>query len=226
MDDPIRPGNDTLVKVKIHGEEYDARYVKNCHTCTHPARLAIEEALLGQHSYQSIATQYSAMEIETPDGEVVTTPTLRWQSVRNHYRNGHMPLEIAALRALSDKRAAEMSASYNGTLERHIGRYDLAETIVAAGYQRIVSGAAVVEPRDALAAAKFLHDAEQGSQVDAEAWSEAMQVYFETVQELMPPQLWDTLVQRLSVNPVLRAIEQRMEAQQNNVVDAEIVTND
>jgi hypothetical protein len=221
-DVPVRPGADTLIKVKINGEEYHAKYVKACHTCTHPARLAIEEALLGQHSYQAIASQYSGVEIEAEDGEVFTCPELSWTSVRTHYRNGHMPLEVAALRALADKRSEELADSYNGTLERHVSRYEVAETILAKGYERILSGATPIDAGQTLAAAKFLHDAEQGSQVDAEAWSQAMQVYFEVAQELMPEDIWAQFVQRLSVNPVLKAIERKMNSE-DGVIEGEIV---
>jgi hypothetical protein len=217
-----RPSADTLVKVKINGAEYHAKYVKACHTCTHPARLAIEEALLGSHSYQAIATQYSGVEIEDEHGEVFTCPELAWTSVRTHYRNGHMPLEVAALRALADRRSEEMADSYNGTLDRHVSRYEVAETILAKGYQNILSGSAEVDARDALAAAKFLHEAEQGSQVDAEAWSQAMQVYFEVAQEVMPEALWMQFVQKLSTNPILKAIEKKMNSE-DGVIEGEIV---
>jgi hypothetical protein len=221
--DLVRPQGDALVKVNINGREYDAKYVASCHTCTHPARLAIEEALLGSHTYQQIAALYSGVQIEDADGEQFTTPEIGWGSIRNHYRNGHMPLEVAALRELADRRSAEMSASYNGTLERHVTRFQVAESILQKGYDNLVSGNMEVDAKDTLAAAKFLQEAEQGSQVDAEAWSQAMQVYFETVQRLMPPDMWKRFVAELSKNPILKALEQKLNADDGDVIDAEVV---
>lgn len=221
MNEPV-PLRSSLVRIRVGGRNFDAKRVANCHTCTHPARMEVERRLIEGYSFASISQEFSEVEWRKGDGSVQVLPTLNWTSVRNHYRNGHMPLTAATIRDITEQRAEELGQSYNESINRVVDHVTAARTILQEGFDRIVSGAEQVSVRETLAAAKLLKEIEDRSlgSVDTEVWSEAMMIYFQTAQELMPPEMWATFAQRLTTNPVLRGLTEKM-ARETRVVDSE-----
>lgn len=225
MTDPDAPDpRSSLVKVRIGPKTYDAVYSPSCHTCTHPARAAIEEKVLLNYAYSAIATMYSGRAVEGPEGEDLTLPDLSWTSIRNHYRNGHMPLEHAAAAKLVERRSEEMAGQIETAVDRVIEHRDVVQTVLERGYERIQQSLEEPDVKDTLAAAKLLADLDSrmgGAATTDEAWGEAMQVYFETARRLMPPEMWARFTRELQQNPVLRAIEAKQNG--DDVIDAEVV---
>lgn len=212
----------SLVQVRIGNRTYEATYSPRCHTCCHPARMQIEEMILQNHSYRSIAGQFSGQRLPSPDGSTAELPPITWNSIYHHFKAGHTPLGPATLRALSERRAARVGSSYEEATERFVDHVVLAEAVVGRTHERLVSGEIEPDVRDGLAAAKLLKDVEDGAHrnTDVEAWGQAMTVYFEAAQRIMPPQMWAQFTAALAVDPILRAIGSRGA---ESVVDAEIV---
>jgi hypothetical protein len=211
----------SMVQVKIGNKTYDAVYVSSCHTCTHPARMLIEEAILQNFSFRAIAERFSEKEIEGEGGQLVTLPRMTHQSIYGHFHNGHMPLEAATLRRLAEKRARQIGSQYEEAAEQFVDHVVLAEATVARVYERMVKGEIEPEVKDGIAAAKMLADVESSTTagLDAEAWSEAMMIYFETAREHMDPPAWSRFTQALSANPILRSLERRL-SPDPNVIDS------
>jgi hypothetical protein len=202
----------SMVQVQIGQRVYDAVYISSCRTCTSPARMLIEEKILQNFSFRAIAEQFSETVVEGENGHPQTLPRITHQSIYGHFHNGHMPLEAATLRRLAEKRARSIGADYEAQAEQFVDHVVLAEATVARVYERMAKGEIEPEVKDGLAAAKMIAEIEATTSkgLDAEAWSDAMQVYFETAQQFMDPTTWGRFTRALSVNPILRALEKRL----------------
>ena len=209
------PYAQSLVRIRIGNQEYDAKFSKYCKVCNNPARMEIEACLVKGDSYKAITRHFSDTQWNGRDGSSIVLPELPWQSIRNHYLSGHMPLNAAALRQITEERAQQIGAAYEDSTARLVDQYTVAKAIVHRGYERMVTGEIEPEIKDTIAAAKLLKEIEdtQTGSVDAEVWSEAMMIYFETAQELMPPDMWAQFTRKLGANPVLRGLAQKMQQQ-------------
>lgn len=215
------PLHDSLVRVQVAGRIFDAKLVRNCHTCTHPARQFIEQRLIEGYAYAVIANEFSEVDVSKGDGTVQTLPRVTPDSISSHYRRGHMPLTGSTIRDLTEQRAQELGKAYTDGVNRVVDHVVAARTILQEGFDRVVSGAEQVSVRETLAAAKLLQDIEDRSQqsAGAEMWSEAMMIYFQTAQELMPPDMWEVFSRRLETNPILRDLAERI--RETRIVDSE-----
>jgi hypothetical protein len=108
----VQEARSALIRVKIGNREYDAARVPQCDTCTHPARIEIEKRLLSGHSYREIARHYSETEYAV-GSDTRVFPKVGFMSIRNHFQQGHMPVEAAALRQILDERSAALSEHYD-----------------------------------------------------------------------------------------------------------------
>lgn len=218
------PGR-ALIKVRIHGREYDAVRDNRCQTCMHPARLEIEEKILQGVPYPQLARLYSGVEWTNADGTTITLPRVDWQSIRNHYKAEHLPIEAAVLREIADQRAQELGQRYEEQTTTLVDGYSYAKQVLAITAQSLATGKLQPDVKDGLAAAKLIQEMESSAQgnVDSEAWSEAMTIFFETAQKFMPPDAWQQFGTALATNPILAAIQQRLAGQSDDVLDAEVV---
>lgn len=215
----------SLVQVRIGNKTYDAHHSPMCLTCNHPARMNIEERILQNYSYKAIVREFSEVEHRDAHGNVTVLPRIGYNSLRNHFEKGHMPLHTAALRSLSEQRATQIGSKYEDALGKFVDHYTFAEAVVSKGHERLVNGEIEPDIKETLAAAKFMKEVQDGqsANLDEEAWSQAMAVYFEVAQQMMPPEMWERFAQQLSVNPILRALAKRANNPDESVVDAEIV---
>lgn len=213
-----------LVRVEIAGKVYDAARVPQCATCTHPARIEIERRLLLGHGYREIATYYSETEYVS-GGLTKVFPPVGFMSIRNHFKSGHMPVEAAVLRQITEERARELSEHYEEETAKIVDGYSFARQVLHKAQESLISGDVKVGVQDGIAAARLLREMETqaGGDIDAEVWSQAMTVYFETAQKIMPPEMWVQFTTLLAQNPVLVAIQKRLEATPDDTIDAEIV---
>ena len=223
--EPI-PINRSLVQVKVGGRVYDAVRDPRCHTCTHPARHEIEELITQGYSYRGVASTYSEVDWQDADGKVHRLPKLSFQSVFYHFKHGHMPATAEAMRRIIERRAEKIGAAqYEKQIEQIVDQHIFAEQVLVRAQERLAKGEIEPEVKDGIAAAKFLQEVEAQTQqgLDVEAWSAAMQRYFEIAQQMMPPDMWHHFTQTLSRDPILRSIAARSNQQQ--IEDAEIVDN-
>lgn len=220
------PESRSLVQVKIGNKVFDARKDPKCKVCNHPARMEVEMAIADGWAYSRIARDYSNVDYSVGE-RAMTLPVLSWQNVRTHFRAGHMPMGVELQRRLSEKRAAEIGSKYEDAADKFVDHYVVAQAVLHRGHERLVRGELEPDLKDTMAAAKFLKEIDDAAagQLDTEAWSQAMTIYFETAQELMEPPVWQAFIRKLSTNPVLAAIARKLEGQDDdpNVVDAEIV---
>jgi hypothetical protein len=223
------PGSDVvearsaLVKVKIGGREYDAVRNPQCNTCMHPARAEIEKRLLSGHSYRDIADHYSNTEY-TVGGETRVFPRVGFMSIRNHFQQGHMPVEAAALRRVLDERTRELSEHYEEETSRIVDGYGFAKQVLLRSQEELTTGSLRPTIQDGLAAAKLIAELEAaaGGSVDAEIWAQAMTRYFEILRDMLPDDLWEAYAARLTTDPVLRSIQKRVEGVSDpDALDAE-----
>lgn len=212
-----------MVQVRIGNRIFDAVHEPSCHTCTHPARMFIEERIIQNWSYRRIAQTFSGVDFEIEPGRMEQMPHVGYHSIRNHFLRGHMPLQAATLRQLAERRAAQIGSTYEQAAGQFVDQVVLAEAVVTRAYERMASGEIEPEVRDGLQAAKFLQEVNDRTQagLDAEAWSQAMQIYFETARQFMPDEMWAQFTQSLTANPILRALARRME-QSDDIIDGEI----
>lgn len=211
----------SVVRVKIGNKVVDARKVKSCLTCNHPARMAIEEMLIHGESYQAIIRRFSEVEYSV-SGRKQILPKIDYQVLRAHYKNGHMPLDAAVVRGLIEQRAAEIGSNYEEIGERFADKVLFARMVVAKGQQRLATGELQPDVKETLAAAKFLQDIEDATKgaEGTEVWAQAMEVYFTVAQQVMPIEMWTRFVALLDSNAILRGIAKRLNS---DVLDAELV---
>lgn len=218
----------SLVQVEIGGKVYDARFEKQCHTCTHPARPEIEEKIILGQSYRDIAMQYSETIYRNADGSETQMPAISWMSIYNHFKQKHLPVERAVVRQILDERAQKLSESYDEQTARLVDGHALAQHVMQETHRRLVNGDLSPSVRDGLAAAKLIKELEGESDggFDAEVWSEAMVAYFETAQRIMPPEMWHRFTAALAQNPVLLSIQRRLESTDPEPLDAEFTVDE
>lgn len=210
------PFTNSLVQVRIGNKTYDARYEKSCKTCTHPARMEIESALVMGDGYRQVARTFSSIEWEGRDGSRQILPEINHQSIRNHCLRGHMPLSAAALRQITEDRTHALGLNYEEMADRYVDHYTVARAIVQKGHERLVQGELEPDLRETLAAAKLLKEIEDAQQtgLDVEMWNQAMVAYFEIARELMPPDMWAEFTRRLRENEVLQQLAAKQQQAQ------------
>lgn len=228
MDDEIAPYSESLIQVQIGNRRYSAVRVPNCLTCQHPARMLIEEQIALQRPFRKIAEYFSMKTVELEDGVPTLLPRITHQNIHTHYTRGHMPVEVATMRRLAERRAQQIGVALESASDQFVDQVILAEATVARTYERMMLGKIEPEIKDGLAAAKFLQDVQDKAQggLDSEAWSVAMTVYFEKAQQFMSPEVWQQFTEALRTDPILRGIAQRAQAsEQEEPIDVEYEVN-
>lgn len=219
----VQETRSALIRVKIGNREYDAARNPQCDTCTHPARIEIEKRLLSGHSYREISRHYSETEYAV-GGETRVFPKVGFMSIRNHFQQGHMPVEAAALRQILDQRSAALSEHYDEETARIVDGHGFAQQVLRRAQEELVVGNLKPSVQDGLAAAKLIAEMEAaaGGQVDGEIWAEAMTRYFEIVRANVPDDLWEAIGIAMMNDLVLKSIQRRIEgAGEPEPLDAE-----
>lgn len=216
----------SMISVRVGNRSYPAKFVNTCRVCTHPARALIEERLLYNDTYPSIAAWVSEQQSETLDGAHIEWPPVTVPQLGGHYRGGHCPVDTQVLHELTEQRAAETGVNYEQSLGRIVDHVVLTQQIATRGQERLTRGEIAPDVKETLAAAKLLHDM-QTSAAQAEvtdhlgAFQDALDIYFGEARRVMTSEQWTQFTLALTNNPVLREIAGRF--QESNVVDAEIV---
>lgn len=220
----------SLVQVRVGNRVYNARRAPGCACCNHPARMDIERRIVEGHPYTQIAREFSEVEY-TVRGAVKILPRIGWSSIRAHYLSNHMPVEASSVRDIAEQRAKELGLHAEDLEERLVDTYLTARLVMSKGVENLANGVTSPTIKETLAAAKLLHDFERDDEMgagDVDDWQEAMTIYFTQAKEIMPPELWEKFVRRLSLNPQLRALAARMEGSSGSedIMEAEVVERD
>lgn len=218
------PGH-ALIKVRIGNRTYDAVRDGRCQTCMHPARMEIEEKVVQGIGYRPIAEQYSETRWTNADGTTITLPKITWTSILGHCTSRHLPVEMAAYQQILEERAREMGQKYEEMTSSVVDGFVFSKQVLAATQMALATGELKPDIKDGLAAAKLIKEMEDSAQgsVETEAWSQAMTIFFETAQKFMPPDMWAHFGASLAGNPILAAIQNRLNGTQDDTVDAEVV---
>lgn len=195
----------SLLTVKIGGREYPLRHVSTCRVCTSPFRLDIERALVAGHSYKNILSLL-------PDDEDRPSTS----DMRKHVRDQHLPLPDIQKRALIERRAEQIGRSIEEGQEILVDYVGVNEMMIQQGFQDLQDGKIAMKASDLISALKLRHDIErtQEGTVSDEMWAEALMEYLSITKRILPPELWDRFGAELQGSPVLQAIAQKMNQQQ------------
>lgn len=215
----------SMVNLRIGGRVIPAVRSNRCRVCTHPARPLIEERIISNDTYPSIAEWVSNKEVEQIDGTLVDWPPLNVDQIVRHYNNGHCPIDAQLLHELSEQRMTELGLSYEEPVGRIVDHVVITKLIAAKGQQLLATGQIEPGVADTLAAAKLLREIEsdqvqQGT--DMSAYAQAMEQYFVTVQRIVTTDQWRQIGAALSSNPVLKELTAKMTTE-DDIEDAELV---
>jgi hypothetical protein len=212
-----------MVQVQIGERTYPAHYSARCPVCNHPGRGLIEERILTNDSYVSIAAWVSDVDTVTIEGIEVRWPPLTTTQLSHHFNSNHCPVDARVLKELSEQRAEQLGVDYNELTGPFVDHLVYAKMVLLQGQQRLARGEIKATMRDTLAAARLLADIESAAEGEdgmdqLQAYADAMEQYFLTVQRIVSPEQWQQIGTALEANPVLKQIAAGLEIQ-----DAEIV---
>lgn len=191
----------SVIMVDIGGRQYPMKTIAQCRTCMSPYRLEIEQAVLEQHSYMSIAM---AIADRTPG----RLPNPGHQSIRDHVLKNHMPIGPTAERALVEKRAEQIGRDIENYASGLADYATVNEIVIQRGMERLARGELQPSMSELLAAIRMQHTIESTSEegLDSAAWQEALVAYLEVAQRFIPPDSMQAYGQALANHPVLRAM--------------------
>lgn len=193
----VRGAGNSAIIYRVGGREYPLKTNRQCRVCMSPHRFDIEDALINGRTYRKIVESL-------PEGHELVTA-----NVKNHYLNGHLPLEQAATRQIIEARAERVGKSIEDAAQSLVDGLTLAEVVVQKTFEGIASGEIAPDLKDGLAAAKFLADFgeyDEDGGTDMMAVSEAFMVYHDAAAEVMTPEQFAAFGEMLTTSPVLRAL--------------------
>jgi hypothetical protein len=201
---PVAPGRiQSVVSYRVGGREYAMKTNRQCKVCMSEYRFQIEEHLISGRVYKRIH------ESLPEDAEISV------RNIKDHYNNGHMPLEQAAIRQIVETRAEKVGKRIEDSVDSLVDGMTLAEVVVQKTFDAIAAGEIRPDLKDGLTAAKFLAEMgeydEGGS--DMAAITEAFIVYHEQAEQVMSPEQFEAFGQALKTNPVLKALASRYDGE-------------
>lgn len=204
----------SIIKIKIGNRTYDVPRSKHCPVCMHPGRYAIEERMLLNYSYPSIVKWISGSEITLPDGSTEPWPEVSAHSLRSHRNKGHVPMDTQLFNALVEQRAEAEGIDLETYTGRFVDEVVANQIVLSRGVERILKGEIEPDVKDVLTASKLMGDlraaAGQGQGTSEEEFMEVMRVYFTAVQNTVSEDQWLEIVNTISRNPVVVAMQEKM----------------
>jgi hypothetical protein len=175
--------------------------VAQCRTCMSPYRLEIEQAVLEQRSYMSIANAL----LDRAEGRL---PHPGHQSIRDHVLKNHMPIGPTAERALVEERAKAIGRDIETYASGLADYATVNEIIIQRGMDRLARGELQPSMSELLTAIRMQHTIEATTEdgLDSAAWQEALVAYLEVAQKFIPADQMQAYGQALANHPVLRAM--------------------
>lgn len=191
----------SVLMYRIGGRSYPLKSAATCLVCRSVHRFDIENEIVAGRVYAQIARSL-------PESAGINA-----RNIGDHFRNGHMPLEVEESRRVLEHRARERGKDIEAGADSLVDGLVLAEAVVRKGYEALQRGDLQPDMKDVLAAARLLETFGYGedSGPDQGAIVEAFMVYHETAARYMTPDAFARFGADLSRNPVLRALVARFE---------------
>jgi hypothetical protein len=206
------------VKQTLGGREYSMFSAPKCFVCQSPMRLDIERCIIQGYGYGAIVQRIRPHLVL---GEVRTFTA---RHLRNHMKQGHMPLREMAKRAAYDLRMEEMGEDLESAMGRCSDNVTLFREIVAQGYEDLVEGRMDLSAGDVMRAASALAKVETGSDnIDLLEVQQAFGIFGQIVTsifgmieagELRPEDASKQLGTMVSTNVTLAQLNERWYAKQ------------
>jgi hypothetical protein len=195
----------SVVSYRIGGREHPMVRNRRCKVCMSPYRFQIEENLVEGRTYGKIITHL-------PEDHELST-----RNIKDHYLNGHMPMEVSATRQVVEAQARRVGKSIENHADSLVDGITLAHTVIQKTFESIAKGETIPTPRDGLRAMKVLSDLgeyDSAGGMDMDAMVEAFVIYMDNAEAHMTPEQFEDFHRALDTNPVLKALERRYQEQQ------------
>lgn len=192
--------NLSLASVRLGGRAYPWRAEARCMVCRSPHRLEVEERTVAGDSWKSIADSL-------PDNSGLSE-----RNLADHFRNGHLPVQDAAVVRLAEQQAEERGEVVEAGAAVVVSHLDFARAVVGRVRQRLVDGEIEPDLRDGLRATELLLRYEPVDEADQVAWTQAIMAYHDTAEQIMDPEAFQRFTQALSENPILSELVRRHES--------------
>jgi len=180
----------------IGGYRYNAIVAPGCKVCHHHLRGRIE---------YWVALGYGWVDcvVNLPNNSMLNA-----QNIRDHFRKGHMPLQLAARRAISAQRSEELGIDIDkqGLLIKD--SLVLLRSVVHQAAEDVLGGHVVVTLSDAIRAAaslaKIESEMESDDSLSMDEVTEGMRVFLATARATMTTGQWQEFSREIEINSFMR----------------------
>lgn len=210
-----RPTLNDLLPVEAGGNNYDFKYERRCRVCSAGTGvLELVNSLLASGStYRDVLR---ALDVFNETKE--KSRKISYSSIRNHQKR-HMPFEAQAIRDIVERRAEKEQKDFVDGYGTIITPASYAEVMMQKGFESLVSGGAIITPREGLQAARTLHSFTRGEtegQIDAATAIAQLNRIINAVKRVATGEQIEKIVALLEEESFVDAIEE-----EDRVVDAE-----
>lgn len=201
----VRP---SAVMYQVGGRSYPMKSAVLCKTCQSHYRLEIESQIIKGYGYSGIVRNL-------PD-----SCELNERNIREHVRNGHMPLDETIRHKIIEDRAKEngkLLEEEAGTVVDHIG---FARVGIQKCFEDIMQGKQNVSVAEANQMANILLKAEQyaqGTDVDNYMVMQGFTTMLDILRTMLPADQYQDFGNRLAATPFLKSLM----SQSPSVIDVE-----
>ena len=156
-----------------------------CHVCKSKYRKAIDRMIAMGTSYVEISRIFSNEE-----------DTIDRRSIANH-ADKHLNYEEAAIRRIVEQEAQEAQQNIEEGIQGALTRRVYLNVGLQKALEALLSGDAMVEPKDAIAIIQLLDKLDNQSEGAAlEEMRVQFQAFVQAIRELLPPEKWQEILDR------------------------------
>jgi len=193
--------NQSLAEVRVGGHAYPLKTAPGCRMCSSRHRLAAERLVVSGCTWSTVVASLP------PDAG------LSPRNVRDHIKNGHLPIKEASVQEFAQRQAEERGEVVAVGVEHVMDHLQFARSILGRVSKRLATGEVEPTVRDALTAADLLARYSPEPQVlDERAVLLGFIEYHETAAELMDTETFREFRRRLDKNEVLTALAEDWES--------------
>lgn len=188
----------SLATVKVADREYPLVNARLCRLCQYPKRRAVEEAVVAGGTWSQVARSLD------PDAGLTA------RNIRDHFENGHLPIQEEAVQRLADEQAQERGNLVERAVTPVVSHLALCQAIVGRVSQRIAQSDVEPTIRDGVAAAGVLARFEPPAEaVDENTYLQAFILIQEEAHKIMGDAMYGRFAQALNGNTALADLARR-----------------